>query len=60
MLQIHSLKINNPGNAYYFIGYQQNGQSIHKITWGNDPVPNKEITLFFNMMLDIIKKFAAH
>jgi len=59
-LKISSLNINNPGNAYYFIGYQKYGQTVHKITWGNAPAPDKEIILFYNMMLEMVKKFATH
>ena len=58
-LQIQTLNLNNPGNTYYFIGYQQQGSSIHKITWGNAPAPDKEISLFYNMMLETVKKFAV-
>jgi len=41
-LNIDSLKYNKPGNLYYFVGYELNGEK-HQITWGatNDEVPEK-------------------
>jgi len=46
-LGFDSLKYNNPGNLYFFVGYELNGKK-HQVIWGgtNDEVPEKVKTYY--------------
>ncbi len=51
-LDFDQMKYNNPGNLYYFIGYEINGKR-HQITWGgaNDEVPQK-VKAYYDFMMN--------
>lgn len=55
-LDIDNLKYNNPGNLYYFVGYEVNGKT-HQITWGgtNDEVPEK-IKAYYDFVMSELSK----
>jgi len=55
-LNFDSLKYNNPGNLYYFIGYELNGKK-HQITWGGteDEVSEK-VKAYYDFVINQLIK----
>lgn len=55
-LNIDALKLNDPGNIYYYVGYEQNGD-IKKVTWGNvnEAVP-EALKSYYEFMIAEISK----
>ncbi len=56
-LKLDSVRMNNPGNVYYFIEYKSGGHVSNRIVWGKDPLQNPDITIYFSMLTDAVKKF---
>lgn len=46
--------INDPGNMYFFI-QRKSKDTLHKIVWGNKPVSDNRMTIYFANLMKIIK-----
>lgn len=55
-LNIDTMKLNAPGNIYFFVGYEENGKT-HRCTWGanDEPAPENLKTFYENLMNTISK-----
>jgi len=57
-LNLEKTELNNPGNIYYYLRMQKGGVRQHEIIWsGNAPV-QKELTAYFSVLMDIVKKYS--
>lgn len=55
-LNIDTIKLNAPGNMYFFVGYQKDGES-HRCTWGaNDVQAPENLRTFYENLMETISK----
>jgi hypothetical protein len=60
MLKLDSMRMNAPGNMYYFIQLDALGKGSNRITWGKEPLTYPDIAAYFSMLTDVVKKFGDH
>ncbi len=54
-LGLDKMELNNPGNRYYFVEFNQDGKS-HKLQWGGAELKNNNPKMYHKLMMDIVKK----
>jgi hypothetical protein len=54
-LGLHKIELNEPGNRYYYITYK-NGNDTHKIQWGGSELANKNPSILYAVVMDLVKK----
>jgi hypothetical protein len=54
MLGLNKIDLNEPGNKYYFIEKVDAGVTS-KILWGNSPLENNNIDIFYINLMQLIK-----
>jgi hypothetical protein len=54
-LGLKTLSLNDPGNKYYFVNFQSKDFN-NAIKWGNNPLENKNLSIYYNILLDLVKK----
>jgi hypothetical protein len=55
VLKFDTITMNDPGNRYYFIEKITNEDQKHKITWGNQPLENKSLAIYHDILMNNIK-----
>lgn len=53
-LGLDKMILNDPGNKYYFIERNLNGEK-QILKWGNNPLDNKNISTFFDILMKPLK-----
>jgi hypothetical protein len=53
-LGLDKMILNDPGNRYSFIVRKENNES-KTIKWGNNPLDNKIIQTYFNILMKLVK-----
>lgn len=53
--KFNELKINDPGNRYYFI-IDNFGSEKHKLTWGRNELQSSTLEVFYNNAMGMITK----
>ncbi len=56
-LGLKSLDLNEPGNRYYFLEMKSK-DSNHTLKWGRSPLDNQNLSVFYNILLEVASKFA--
>lgn len=55
-LNIDSIKLNEPGNMYFFVGYEKDGKT-HRCTWGlNDVMVPQNLKTFYENLMSTISE----
>ena len=54
-LGLKGLDLNEPGNKYYFLEYKSK-DSNHALKWGRNVLDNNNLSLYYNILLDIVTK----
>lgn len=56
-LGLDKLSMDTPGNKYYFINFKSKDTS-NVIQWGKNPLEDKNLSIFYNILLDLVKKLS--
>ncbi|MCZ2102117.1 MAG: hypothetical protein LC107_11330 [Chitinophagales bacterium] len=59
VLGFKDLNLNDPGNKYYFLEFRSKEMN-HAIKWGRQPLENKNLSVYYNILLDAVGKFRAN
>ncbi len=53
-LGLNQLSINEPGNRYFFVELKE-GNSKVSLTWGKEPLGNKNLEIFYKVLMNSVK-----
>ena len=57
-MELDKMTLDEPGNRYYYIKSRQNNQS-QSLKWGKNPLTDKNLDLYYNLLMQIVKKYSS-